>query len=270
MTPKRIVYYRDARNDDFAATKDKITRRKVDGGYRYEKKGPAYRVFSALLYRGVVTPVVALYVRAGFGLRIKGKRNLRAVKGGYFLYGNHTQNVIDAFLPSLVSFPRRCRIITGQETVSIPFVRHITPMLGAIPLPDTLKGAVNFEACVGREVRSSAVALYPEAHIWPYCTFIRPFSDQSFLYPVRFGRPAVPFTVTYRERRIFQNTRPLVTVTIGKPIRPDPDLPPREARKALRDKVFAAMNETASAPGNAEYIAYRPYREESAFAASDA
>ena len=56
----------------------------------------------------------------------------------------------------------------------------------------------------------------------------------------------------------------------GRGFRPDPDLPPREARKALRDKVFAAMNETASAPGNAEYIAYRPYREESAFAASDA
>ncbi len=257
MYPEKTVWYRDPLHDDFAATKDKIRRRQVDGSYRYRRRGMLYRLFAFLLFHGFVRPVTVIWLLAVHGVRVRGRKALRGLKGRYFLYGNHTQNVADAFLPSLISFPRKCQIITGPETVSIPFVRFLTPLLGAIPLPDTLKGAEHFSRAIGETVTAGRpVAVYPEAHIWPYCTFIRPFPDDSFSYPVKHRCPAVPFTVTYRRRKLFRNAPPCLTVTVGKPEYPDPSLPPRAARRDLRDRVYGQMTE-AAAGENAAYIVYR-------------
>ena len=115
----RVVEFSDEKNDDFA------TQRKadaVDGRYRYSH-GVAWHLSSFVLYRLIATPVAYCYCRARFRVKIRGKKNLRGLRGGYFLYGNHTQGAADAFIPSLITFPRRCDIVCGRETVSIPVIK---------------------------------------------------------------------------------------------------------------------------------------------------
>ena len=76
-----------------------------------------------------MTPFLFLYCKLVFGLRIENRKALRALPGGYFLYGNHTNTLADAFIPTLLAFPRRANIITSADTVSIPGVRNIVQML---------------------------------------------------------------------------------------------------------------------------------------------
>lgn len=265
---KKTVFYSDPLNDDFALSKGKIKKKKIDDGYRFQHKSFVYKLLELLIYRCIATPLVFLYMKVVFGLKISNKKAVRNLKGGFFLYGNHTQNVADAFIPSLISFPRKNHIITSPETVSIPVIRFLTPMLGALPLPSTVRGAMNFNAAVTEILRKRRViTVYPEAHIWPFCNFIRPFRDDAFDYPVRHRLPVVPFTVTYRKRKFLEFLHPHITVCVGEPVYPDLSMGSRDARKKLRNQVFNEMERAASSPENEEYIAYRPANEEEPAAA---
>ena len=256
MREPKTFYYSDELNDDFAATK-KLGGKPIGEDFPYIHKNPFWRGAAAILYRGIVTPIAFLYCKLLFGLRIKGKKHLRGLKNGYFLYANHTQHTADAFVPTLVSFPKKAYIVTGASAVSIPGLRNIVQMLGAIPLPDETKGLQRFsEVLKTRVSQGAAICIYPEAHIWPYYTHIRPFRAGSFAYPADCGVPAVPYVVTYRERRWFKRLHPCITVQIGAPIFPDSSVPNRKERHRLRDAAFAFMNETAERTEQPEYIRY--------------
>ena len=256
MKPRKTYYYSDELNDDFAATKD-MEKKPSRADFPYIHRNPLWRAAAAFLYRGIVTPIVFLYGKLFYGLRIKGKKQLRGLKGGYFLYANHTQHAMDAFLPSLVSFPRKTYIVTSASAVSIPGLRNIVQMLGAIPLPDETKGLQRFsEALKTRISQDAAVCIYPEAHIWPYYTHIRPFRAGSFAYPADCGAPVVPYVVTYRERRLLKRLPPCITVQIGRPIFSDPTAPNRKERHRLRDAAYTFMRETAERTAQPEYIRY--------------
>ena len=87
------------------------------------------------------------------------------------------------------------------------------------------------------------VVIYPEAHIWPYYTKIRPFLDTSFRYPVEIGVPSFCFVNTYHKRRF--RKRPKMITYIDGPFFAEGEGGVREKMKALRDQVFARMTELA-------------------------
>ncbi len=256
MKEKKTVRVKDEKNDDFAALNVKAET--VGADYRYVRKGPLWLAAEFILYRIIATPLVFLMAKLLFGLRIKNRRSLlKLKKTGYFLYGNHTQNMMDAYTPSLVSFPRRAHIVTGPEAVSIKGLRVVVAMLGAIPLPSVMKGYAPFREAIGCRIgEGRAVAVYPEAHIWPWYTDIREFSDASFDYPAELLVPCVAFVTTFRKRKIFKNRHPYLTVTLSDPFVPDGSLPRAERRRDLRDRVYAFMKETVSSPDNYAFINY--------------
>lgn len=250
---KKVIYYSDELQDDFAITKNITKPKKGQTKTRYNASswGPV----SWVLYRAVATPIGWIYSRFFYGVHVKNRSVILRLKGGCFLYGNHTQNVIDAFLPTIAAFPKRCDVITARDAVSLPVIRHVVPALGGVPLPDTYEDARSFMRSIGRRLgRGRAIAIYPEAHIWPYYNKIRPFSEAAFGYPCRFGVPAVPFTVTYQKRKILSSLPPVVTVIIGAPVYPDPALPRKEARKKIRDEVYHQMCDAAQ--NSYEHIQY--------------
>jgi hypothetical protein len=85
------------------------------------------------------------------------------------------------------------------------------------------------------------IAIYPEAHIWPYYTHIRPFRQESFHYPVSYDVPSFCFTNTYHKRRF--KKKPRMITRIEGPFYPDKSLKRNEAIKDLRDRIYAAMDE---------------------------
>lgn len=253
---KKVIYYEDALHDDFAG--NGIEAQPVPADFPFALQGPFWRLPEFIVYRVIATPLVWLIGKIGFGLKVKNRRALRQLRGrGFFLYGNHTQTMMDAYTPTIALFPQHAHIVTGAEAVSIPGIRRIVQLLGAIPLPGTVRGYRPFlEALHRRLEQKRVVTIYPEAHIWPWYTGIRPFPDGSFAYPVRENAPVVAFVTTYRKRKVFKNLRPCLTVTLSEPFFPDETLSPREAKKQLRDAVYAFMCQTAAAPDNYAYYEY--------------
>lgn len=251
---ERLIYYKDELNDEFSAAQ--ITPRYIGKDYRYERGALAHLFW----YRAVATPLAWTYLKMKFHHRVVGAERLEAAKGkGIFLYGNHTQIVADALIPSFVSMPRHAYVVVHPNNVSMPVLGRITPYLGALPLPDDAAAAVNFSQAITRCVaHGEAVVIYPEAHIWPYYTGIRPFPDASFLYPIRHGAPVFCFTNVYRARK--HGDHPDIVTYVDGPFYADGALPMRQRRRALRDAVYKAMCERA-ALSNCSYIEYRPKEE---------
>ena len=238
MEPKRTYYYSDELNDDFAGTK--ICTRKIGSGFTYAHTSVLWRVCSSVLYYGIVLPLVVLINRTLFGFRIKGKKNLKKIDGGFFMYGNHTRAFTDATGPAMIAFRRKAYVIAGPDAVSIKGIAWLVQMLGGLILPNELSGGKKFAEAVELRSRKSAVMIYPEAHLWPFYTGIRPFTSASFKYPVKQCRPAVAVVTTYRRRRL-GFLPPAVTVTISEPFYPDMSLSPKQSRELLRNQVYDFM-----------------------------
>ena len=253
MDQRRVIYYEDELNDEFSTAV--IVPRRIDGDYIYDRHG-ALRAFTRFFwYRIVATPLAFLYVKLSLHQRSVGSEKLRPFYGtGVYLYGNHTQAVGDPLTPNVFCFPKRVSFIVHPNNVSMPVLGRINPSLGAIPLPDTREAYRNFIDCINGRIGSGhAVVIYPEAHIWPYYTKIRPFPDGSFGYPSKDGTPVFCFVNTYQKRG--NKRKPRMTTYIDGPFYPDMTLSLKERRKKLRDEVYAQMCERAEL-SNVEVIKY--------------
>lgn len=253
---KKFVYH-DELSDDFAGTH--IDTKKIPSDYCYLHKSVSFRFWSFLLYYCIALPILLLIGKIHFGIRVRGRKNIRCLKTGYFVYGNHTQAADSWIGHVFLCRPRRTYIIANPDAVSIPFVRHLTVALGALPLPSELKGYENFLHCLDTLMKEKkAVVIYPEAHIWPYYTGIREYPATSFIYPARFHVPAVPVVTTYRlPKGPFKDYRkPRLTIHIGKPLYPDMNLTDKENARVMCDASIAFMKRFAQDPDNVPYNHY--------------
>ena len=106
--------------------------------------------------------------------------------------------------------------------------------------------------------KKKVVAIYPEAHVWPYYTKIRNFVSTSFKYPVKLNSPVYSFTTTYLERK---NRKPKIVIYVDGPFYPNKDLKLRQAQEELRDRVYECMVNRSKA-SNVEYIKYMKIEDE--------
>lgn len=256
---ERIVYYRDENNDEFSTAV--ITPIKIDGSYRYDRTTGWRGLARFFWYRIVAVPIAYFYLKIIHHHKIVNRKLLKeARKKGVFIYGNHTQIIGDALIPTFVRFPGDAFVIVHPNNVSMPYLGRINPYLGALPLPDDMEATRNFMAEIEKKIQQNkAIFIYPEAHIWPYYTKIRPFGDEAFLYPVKYNTPVYCFTNTYQKRRFSKKPR-LVTYVDG-PFYADEGRSARQKRKQLREDVYSCMCERSKL-STVEWIVYQKAEEE--------
>lgn len=249
---KKIIYYEDELTDEFSTAK--INPKRIDESYQYEG-GKLWKVGRLFWYHILAKPIAWVYLKLSFGHKIINKGILKdARKEGYFLFGNHTNPLPDALIPTMLNFTGSVFVIVHPNNVSMPVGGRITPSLGAIPLPDTKEAFKNFMKTLEHRVAQKAVIMiYPEAHIWPYYTKIRPFVSDSFHYPILFHAPVYCFTNTYQKRRF--RKKPRIVTYVDGPFFPNTDLPRKEQKQDLRDRVYEKMVER-SKENTVEYIHY--------------
>lgn len=234
-----IIYYKDELKDEFSTAV--IEPKVIDGNYKYIHKSLWKRFTHFFWYRMVATPLAFLYLKVYFGHKIINKKVIKQTKDtGCFLYGNHTHFMADALIPTMITTPKDTYVIVHPNNVSMAFLGRITPSLGALPLPDDAEAAKNFIQAVETRIKEKhVVTIYPEAHIWPYYTKIRPFENTSFRYPVKCKVPVYCFTNTYQKRR-FRKIPRMVTYVDG-PFYPDVQLSGTQQRENLRKQVYEIM-----------------------------
>lgn len=255
---QQIIYYTDELNDEFSTAR--ITPKKIGEDYQYVYTSKWKRFTHFFWYRVIAVPIALLYIKLYFGHKVVNKEVLKdAGKDGWIQYGNHTHFLADVIIPSVLSLPKDSYVIVNPENVSMPVLGHITPSLGALPLPDDAKAAKHFlKAVETRLLEKQVITIYPEAHIWPYYTKIRPFLETSFRYPVRMGKPVYCFTNAYQKRRFTRVPR-IVTYVDG-PFYPRADLKGKEQLKELRNRVYETMV-ARSANSDVEKIIYKKAEE---------
>ncbi len=249
-----LIIYHDEKNDEFSTAV--IEAKKIDGSYKYDRSSGMCAIARFFWYRMVAIPLAWCYLKIKFRHKIIGKEKLKNFsKQGRFIYGNHTQPTADALIPTFVDSLHGPYVVVHANNVSMPYLGRVTPYMGALPLPDDMTATRNFTDIMKKRIeQGKAVVIYPEAHIWPYYTKIRPFGEESFMYPVKYGAPVFCFTNTYQKSG--KRAHPKMVTYIDGPFYPDEDCSPREARRKLREEVYSAMCKRAEC-SNIEWIEYR-------------
>lgn len=242
---EKIIYYSDPLNDEFSSAI--ITPKVIDENYRYVRINTFLGKLARLFwYHIVFRPFGFFHLKFKYHHKIIGKEKLKLTKKeAYFMYGNHTLEFEDAFVFQYFDHKEKF-VITHPNNVSMKFLGKITPCLGALPLPSNMKAYKNFLNAIDYHIKHNhPIVIYPEAHIWPFYTDIRPFKDTSFHYPIKANVKTYCFTNTYQKTK--NNKFKLVTYIDG----------PFEAstKEELRDLVYNQMKER-SKNSNFEKIKY--------------
>lgn len=255
MKQKEIIYYKDELNEEFSTAK--IVPRKIDENYKYIHKSVIWNAIAFLLQNVLSVPIKFLYAKIKFKIKYVGKEKLKPYKKqGYFIYGNHTQIFADTFITSNTNYPKKNFFIVNPENVSMKFLGNVVEMLGAIPIPGNKEAMKNFLEVIEKRIKDgNSVTIFPEAHIWPYYTKIRPFKTVSFKYPVQLNVPTFSVINTYQSYGKNNDKVRIVTYVDG-PFFPDDECKTmKEKQQNLRDKVYKKMVERGQ-NSNIEVIKY--------------
>ena len=233
-------YYSDPLNDDFA--ENNIDTKPIPADYVYVPRSPVFNFFAALLYRLIARPATYLFIKIAYHHRFVNKKAIGEIgKQGCFFFGNHTLEAGDAFIPNHMAL-RKNYIVANPDATSIKGIGTIVKMFGAIPLPSTVSGTVKYKEAISELIdKGKTVTVYPEAHIWPRYTGIRPFRSDSFALPVMCNSPCYSFTNVFLKSKNPLIKRPVVKTYINGPFYPDESLPKRERAVDLRNRVYDSM-----------------------------
>ena len=253
MKQKQIYYFSNEQTDEVVDFN--VEKLKIDKNYKYERKNLLYKMFSFITYRIFATPAVWFYYKVLKRIKFVNKKILKEhKKGGYFIFANHTMKYGDGFCPALICFPKRPSVIVNADNVSIPFLGKFLQMWGALPLPDTLSATKNFYSAIEHSLlKNNPVIIYPEAHLWPYYTKIRPFPSLAFRYPIKYNKPVYSFTTVYKLKK--QNKKPKIEIYIDGPFYHDINIPQKQAQEKLKNEVYKTMQERSKL-SDYQYVKY--------------
>lgn len=215
--------------------------------------------------------VFVRYLAAGFGwvysriflhVHVVGKEKLSSFKNtGYFVYANHTQPMGDAFTPLTIYPVKKFYAIADQANWGIPIIGKYLVRYGGLPVGNDLKQSFKLIKAIKTVIQEKhgMVLIYPEAHVWPYYTKIRPFNDTSMHFPVQLKAPSFTATTTYQKKRFFK--RPKITIYIDGPFKVDPTLAKKKAQKKLHDEIWKSLTNRAKL-SNYNYYHYQKVKEQ--------
>ena len=201
-------------------------------------------------------PLVTLYIRLVNRTKFVNRKALRKIKGGCFLYGNHT-HWSDAYLPHVAAAMKRTYVIAGPDAVSIKGIRNIVQMVGGIPIPTQAEGMLQFfKAVRQRSAEGGFIAIFPRGatsgHTIPASDRSRP--RRSHTPPSSAYRRWAMVTV-YRKSRLFKT--PGRTVILS-----DPILPRAQAGRPGEPALFSSARVPVygGKRGQAGQLCIRPLR----------
>ncbi len=249
---KKIIYYKTY-NDDVITNQNQNY--KLKSNYKWIHNNILYSLLSNFLYAFAYL-VSCIYFKLIANVKVENKKLLtKYKKQGYFLYGNHTRPIGDVFLPAYVNKGKRIYTIVSPANLGIKVIGRVLPMLGAIPTADNIKDTKKMWEAVNTRIKEKkCIVIYPEAHLWPYYTKIRPFQTTAFNFPVYNNVPSFAMTTTYYKRKL--RKKPGIKIYIDGPFMPDNNIPKKEREEKLCKEIYECM-ENRCKNNTYEYIEYK-------------
>ncbi|UQS81521.1 1-acyl-sn-glycerol-3-phosphate acyltransferase [Bombilactobacillus folatiphilus] len=255
MTRSKTIYYQSY-SDDVIVSKNQSA--KLKRNHRWLHHNLVYR-FLSQTFSYLVVILGFIYCYGWLHLKFKNLAKLRHnnQKGG-IVYCNHTQPLGDALLPFLVAFPKRPYIICDQANLGIPIIGKLLTFAGALVIPDGKTQFSKFNQAVKYHLQhNELIFIYPEAHVWPYFTKIRPFVEASFHYSATLKVPSFSLTTTYQKKRCYR--RPQMISYLDGPFYVTRELKVKQNQRKLYHDIRQAMIGRSRA-SNFNYINYQQRR----------
>ena len=245
---KKTFYYTDELTDDFAETVKNL--QPLPDDYAYIHDVWYEKLLGFIAYRLLLTPFAWVYVKLKFGHKFVRAKEWKKLKEGHFIYSTHTLPLADVFLPSLITLKRKTYLMAGAQANSLKRLLGVMRSIGSIPLTGNPAKNREMLRCVKtRLAQGASITIFPEAHVWPLYTKIRPYPATSFKYAVMCNAPVLAMTNCFQKRK-FRKTPKVITFIDG-PFYPDPNLDKRERAEDLHRRVYETMQKRA-----AEYSTY--------------
>lgn len=242
---RQRFYYKDELTDEFSGISCNTSI--IDHNYKYFHKNIFYYIGKFFVYNIVMKLVALCYSKLKFHVKYVNGDLLKKYNGEtVFVYGNHTNMFHDGYGINSLTLTKDVSFIVSPDNVSQQGTKTFMAMVGCLPIPNKLSGMRHFKECLANICnrpgkKGRIIVVYPEAHIWPYYTKIRSFSDASFQYPLEYATKVFSMTTTYQLRK--NSNKVNIKVYIDGPYVADTALTRKVARKKLRDQVYAKMVE---------------------------
>ena len=185
---------------------------------------PWYKTaLSVIVYYFIAIPCLWFYLVVVIGVRVKNRKLLRKHKGGAVLVSNHV-HVLDAAMNGLAAFPRK-PVFTGlKANFQLPIAGFLVNILGTVPVPETPdEMKVFFHELQKQAHAGRLVHFFPEGHLEPFCSILRPFRNGAFQVAKEAMVPIFPIIIRFDDKRgifpLFSRKR--IILTVGEPIVPD-------------------------------------------------
>ena len=197
-----------------------------------------------------------VYINLILRVRIIGKEKLQATNDqGYFIYGNHTQTFGDVVLPLSIVPAKKYYAIAAQSNWGIPVLGKLVLPYFGLPVGQNIEQSARLIKAITAVIKAKkVVVIYPESHVWPYYTKIRPFPVNSMHFPVALDSASFTMTTTYSRPK--WGKKPQITVYIDGPFYPDKRLTKKQAQEKLHQQVYQTMQKRALT-SDFEYCMYQ-------------
>lgn len=219
----------------------------LNENYPYLQKSLWFKIQRVAMWL-LLNIFVFFLLRITHGLKIHGKDNFKKYKkeleNGAITISNHVFMwdyicIMKAMRPRLAFFPAWK---TNLEGPNGPLIR----MAGGIPVPTgSIASMKKFKDAMDEVFESKKwMHFFPEGSMWFFYPDIRPLKKAVFQYAVRYDRPIVPLTFSFRPRNKFQKLfgkAPLVDLTVGEPIFHNRNLPKAEASREMQERAYHIM-----------------------------
>lgn len=197
--------------------------------------------FAEKLCRGIVLSLLYLVVRPllffACGFRIRGKENMKGVKGAIVIT-NHVH-----YFDCLMAEPLHSYFKVFHTGAGFNAKRDIRGwflhILGFLPLNGSFGAQKNLKKRIGEILQKGGlVQFYPEHALWQGYQKPRPFKNGAFRYACDFSVPVIPTFITF-EKGFLRRERAVLNVL--PPVYPDKALSGKVQVERLRDESFAAF-----------------------------
>ncbi|GKS81682.1 1-acyl-sn-glycerol-3-phosphate acyltransferase [Ligilactobacillus pabuli] len=250
---KKKTYFYDSFNEDLVTAKQQDYSLPED--YQWETKNGLQRSVNFLTRHGVRA---LSYLFCPFVLFLHRDRSCQLTampQTGCYLYVNHTQTVGDALIPYYILRKKWPAIVVTPANLSLPIIGKLIPHGGGLPIPGQLRRLRDFKQAVFNNIKSGkCVVIYPEAHLWPYYTKIRPFQPAAFHYPA--ADQAAVYCLTNTYQKCWWRKKPRITSYLDGPFFAPADLSPKKRQEILSQQVHECMTKR-SQQSTYEYLDYQ-------------
>ncbi len=220
----------------------------IDKDYKYVPNSLIFKLFSNFIYYFIAFPILKIYTKLLYNLKIEGKENIKNLDSGAISISNHVL-LLDCALVGLCYGIKKVYYTTLEGSFKIPFVRRLIKFLRAVPIPKDITNKKRFLAEINNLLNNKKIVhFYPEASLWPYHKKIRKFRNGPFNIAIKNNVPIIPIVIHFREpnkiRKIFKR-KDDITLKILSPIyyKYDESLTFKENISKLKQITFDAMNE---------------------------